>query len=571
MSDDATAIVIIAPRFTDLARFGGASVEAKLQVMTRWGVPASLTNLDTIVNSPLANPPLGRGLQGAGPMAAYYLESFFKRRGYRAQSVTGWEDRAALERAMRADPVALLLSTTFITDPGVLVACLRELREVAGATPILVGGPFVYKQMRLLRHGPESRRAAALAAFDVDDDTDRLFTARSDPALDGCVFVADPQGERTALRVLERLSRGARGAAALADLPNLVLSDGAGGWTATARSPEPVDLDGEYTRWDLIDGAPAVVPIRTALGCDGRCRFCGFRTLHPHLVLRSVDSVVAELRLAAARGGAFVNFVDDDVFAPAGRGRALAEAFARAELAVLWGGFLRPDRVTEDDARLCAAAGFRFGIAGVESGSPAQLERMGKRMDPAAAARGVEALAAHGVGVDATFIVGFPGETAETLDETAALLNGLASGLPGCAHFELYPFKLVPGTEADTPLFRRRFGLRGRNAAWSHDTMTSREVVELHIPRLFAAVTATPYYHGDADAPAWWSAERRDRAFRHRAALTRGFLARTDDAGIQALFAPLWRDVADEARAASAPPWRELLADRDGQPGGRAA
>jgi anaerobic magnesium-protoporphyrin IX monomethyl ester cyclase len=567
MNGDGKPILIVAPRFTDLARFGGASVEAKLQVMTNRDVPASLTNLDTIVNSPLKNPPLGRGLQGAGPMAAYYLESFFKRRGYRASAFVAWDGRAALERAMRADPLAVLLSTTFITEPDVLVACLEELAKVAGATPIVVGGPFVYKQSRLLRRGG-ARRDLALAEFEVDARDHHLFGERRDPALDGCVFVADPQGERTALIVLERLARGARSASDLADVPNLVLGRDQGGWTATARAPEPVDLDAEGTRWDLVDEVPAVVPIRTAVGCDGTCRFCGFRTVHPHLRLRSVASVVAEMELAVGRGGAFVNFVDDDIFVASGRGRSLAEGIDRAGLSVVWGGFLRPDRVTEDDARICTAAGLKFAIAGMESGSPGQLERMGKRMDPRAAIRGVEALVACGAGLDLTFIVGFPGETAQTMDDTAALLNGLPLGGRGCAHFELYPFNLVPGTEADTPLFRRKYGLRGRGASWAHDTMTSRDVVETHIPRLFMGVGSVPYYHGDVDAPSWWAPERRDRAFGHRAALTHGLLSRLDDVEIQARFARLFLDVAEERRAGAPPHWREVLADRGEQPGG---
>lgn len=564
------AVVVVAPRFTSLARFGADTIEAKLQVMTRHGVSASLMNLDAIVNSPLAEPPLSRGLQNAGPMAAYYLESFLKRRGYRATAVVDWEDRGSIERAMRGDPVAVLFSTTFVTSPEVLIACLRELREVAGETPVLVGGPFVHVQAKLLRRGAESRRALALAAFSVDESEYVLFQSRRDPVLDGCVFIAAPCGEHTALRVLERIGAGRGGVEDLCDIPNLVLKTGKRGWFHTGRAAEPVDLDAEHTRWDLVDEVPSVVPIRSALGCDGKCRFCGFRIVHPRLRLRTAESVVAEMRLAAARGRVFFNFVDDDVFVPVGRGRALAESIVRAELDVVWGGFIRPDRLEDEDARIVAASGFKFGLAGMESGSPAQLARMGKRMDPVAAVRGIEALTALGARLDLTFIVGFPGETDETLGATAALLNGLARGGEGYAYFELFPFVVFPCTVADTPAFRRRHGLRGRGSEWSHDTMTSREVAERRVPELFSKVTSVPYYHGNDDAPRWWAPPRRDAAFADRAALARGFVAGVGDPEIQALFEALYRGVADPRRAGGVPPWRTVLADRPEQPGRRA-
>jgi len=559
------AVVVLAPRFMYIPRFGGETLEAKLQVMTNRGVAASLTNLDTIVNSPLAEPPLSRGLQSAGPMAAYYLESFLKRRGYRAVSVVDWESRESIEAAMRCDPFAVLLSTTFITDPDVLVACLRELRAVVGMTPVLVGGPFVYKQAKLLRRGADSRRARSLAAFSVDESKHLLFSDLRDPVLDDCIFVAAPCGEHTALAVLERLERGAREVDELFGIPNLVLKSSTHGWRETGRSPELVDLDAEYTRWDLLDEIPSVVPVRTALGCDGKCRFCGFRTLHPHLVLRNIDSVVAEMRLAAARGGVFFNFVDDDLFVSEGRGRALAESIMRAELNVMWGGFLRPDRVTEGDARIVVASGFTFGIAGMESGSSAQLARMGKEMDPAAAVRGIEALTASGARIDLSFIVGFPGETEETLDATAALLNGLSRGGKGYAFFELFPFVLLAGTIADTPRFRRTYGITGRGASWAHATMNAAEVISRYVPYLFKRVPKTPYHH-ENDQPGWWTPARRDQAFEVRSRLACAFLDGADDQEIQARFEDLFLSVADPQRLGAVPPWREVLADRSAQP-----
>ena len=562
---DRGAVLIVAPRHPCLSRFGGGSIQAKLQVMTRRGAAATLTNLDTLLNSPLREAPLGRGPLGAGPMAAYYLESFLKRRGYRAASLVDWDDRAALERAMRCDPLAVLLSTTFITEHSVLVECLTELRAVVGAAPIVVGGPFVHKQGRLLRRSG-GRRARALAEFGVVEADHLLFAPGRPAVLDGCVFVAEAQGERTALRVLERLERGARAPEGFDDIPNLVLRSGAGGWRHTGCDPEPLALDAEFTRWDLVDEMPSVVPVRTSVGCAGRCRFCDFRSMHVRPGRHRIDTVVEEMRLATSRGAAIFNFMDDDLFAAGCRGRSLAEAIIRAELDVLWGSMLRPDHVMADDARVACEAGFRFGLAGVESGSRAQLSRMGKDMDPAAAAQGVEALAARGARIDMTLIVGFPGETDETLDETAAWLNGLARGLPGCATYELYPFLLQPQTVADTPAFRRRFRLEGRGLRWSHATSDAGAAVRSSTPRVFRAVDGASYFYGGDDVPSWWTPARRDAAFASRNALARAFLDGAGDPEIQSRFEALTRHVADPRPGRPSPAWADILAPRGAQP-----
>jgi len=57
------SVVILAPSFTSLARFQQHTLEVKLQLMVAGNRQASLIDLDTLVNSPLDNPPLGRGLR----------------------------------------------------------------------------------------------------------------------------------------------------------------------------------------------------------------------------------------------------------------------------------------------------------------------------------------------------------------------------------------------------------------------------------------------------------------------------------------------------------------------------
>ncbi|MBW2278094.1 MAG: hypothetical protein JRF63_11405, partial [Deltaproteobacteria bacterium] len=91
-------VIVLTPRFSSLTRFGADSLETRLQLRTRSGHPASLPNLEALINSPLTEPRLGRGLADAPPMAGYYLESFLVRSGYDARAVFDWDCDADLEK-----------------------------------------------------------------------------------------------------------------------------------------------------------------------------------------------------------------------------------------------------------------------------------------------------------------------------------------------------------------------------------------------------------------------------------------------------------------------------------------
>jgi len=563
---DRPSVIVLTPRFSSLARFGAETVDARFRVRTRSGHPASLSNLEALINSALPTPRLSFGLADAPPMAGYHLESFLKLAGYDARALFDWTGDAELEHALATDPIAILLSTTLITDPDLLAVVLGDLRRLATGVPILVGGPFVLKQARILRRGDRSRRARALREFGVDDDRDILFRADPDPRTTGAIYVASESGERTALEVLELLWCGAD-RDALAAVPNLVLGGEGGAWQVTKVAEHPIDVDRDHTRWDLVERMPTIVPIRTSLGCPGCCRYCDFFLLHRRSALRSIESIIAEIAAAAARGARFFNFTDDNVFATEQRAAEIGRGIVEAELDLVWGGFLALDRLTQENLGPLLASGWRFSLSGVESGAPEQLARMGRECDLARLGTGIELATAAGVDVALTFIVGFPGETAETIDATAAFINDLPLRNRGYTSFEVYRYLLVAGSPADAPGFRKLFDLRGRHDRWSHATMTATEASAVWIPRLLHMVERIPYNHSTSDNPTWWSMDKRVEGWRLRRDLALAFLDREPDDVVQERFAALHALVAEPERTTPAPRWDDMLAERGRQPG----
>ncbi len=555
-------VLVVAPNPFEDAR--APAYESDFWLRTRSGHLASFSNLLRLFNPIGASrPALSSPVKATRPLAGYYLESFLKTHGYDARVVFTLDDPGAWA-ARPGRPVAVALSTTFITTVTELARTLLRVRGAVGAdVPIVVGGQFVWKQHLW---GPD--RFAGRAELEGRPEFVPLFSPVGDPALRDAVYVASDFGEHTLLKLLEAFRRGARTAGELGGVENLVLW-AEGGWRSTPRAPEPVDLDRDYTRWDLVDEVPStMVPIRTSVGCPHRCEFCDFSAIHPRLRLRSPASIVEEMRLVAARGGTSIGFVDDNSLSSSRRARELARAMCESGLGMRWAGYLRADRVAADDAALLARSGLIGAWCGIESGDPAMLRSMRKRSDPEAARVAIDALTAEGVSVQASFVLGFPGETRETLDESAAFLNGLRRDARGRVEYLVWPFYLLPGAPVDRPERRRELGLTGMLGEWRHATMSSDDVRATWAPYFFRNVDASYAYYG-GDASSLWSPARRSQAVAQRKALTVAFIDGAADAAVQERFATLYRTL--RVTPGAIPPWREHLAGREQQPGARLA
>jgi radical SAM superfamily enzyme YgiQ (UPF0313 family) len=562
------SVVVLAPN--SFARFRDPAIESQFQLLLKGSNLASLQNLDSLFNSPLAEPRLDNGFKETNPMAGYFLESFLKRRGYEARAVFDWNDDAELERALSTDPIAIALSTTYITDTELLSACLGALREAVGSLPILVGGPYIWKQrIELSLGGREGAQQAEWRDFGVDVLSECLFGPNPRGVLRDAIYIASEFGEHTLLRVLEKVREGKSNLDHLAEVPNLVLPVGANSWHPTRDEAEPVDLDADYTRWDLVESMPRMVPLRASVGCPFRCRYCDFIELHPKVIVRSPDSIAAEIELAKRRSARFFGFIDDNIFLSKRRIKHITNTMLQKELGVVWGGFFRVDRIDEGNIREIAASGCAFGLCGIESGDDEQLTRMGKDCTKDEALRGVELSTEAGISLNLSILIGFPGETRHSIDNTISFLNGVSNDNRGLPSWLAYPFFLLPNTAADSLEYRRQFNLVGRGANWHHDTMSSDEAAERWAPYMFKSVTQLPYHYYSGDAPRWWRISKRTESFRLRKDLTDAFLDHRSDGAVQESFGRLYALLRESSKRAATPAWQSVLAARSLQPGER--
>jgi len=177
------------------------------------------------------------------------------------------------------------------------------------------------------------------------------------------------------------------------------------------------DLD--YTKYFIGYLKHPYVSLYTGRGCKSRCTFC----LWPqtvgghHYRTRSVGHVIEEIRYIQANfPGLKEIFFDDDTFTD---NLPRAEAIARelGKLGVTWSCNAKAN-VPRETLKVLRDNGLRLLLVGYESGNQQILHNIKKGMRVDVARRFTKDCHELGITIHGTFILGLPGETAETIQET---------------------------------------------------------------------------------------------------------------------------------------------------------
>jgi hopanoid biosynthesis associated radical SAM protein HpnJ len=161
------------------------------------------------------------------------------------------------------------------------------------------------------------------------------------------------------------------------------------------------------------------VSLYTGRGCRSRCTFCLWpQTVGGHRYrTRSVASVLAEAALARELFPQMKElFFDDDTFTD---DRPRAEAIARGlgRLGLTWSCNAKAN-VPRETLQVLAGNGLRLLLVGYESGNQQILINIKKGLRVERARRFAADCRDLGITVHGTFILGLPGETKETIQET---------------------------------------------------------------------------------------------------------------------------------------------------------
>jgi anaerobic magnesium-protoporphyrin IX monomethyl ester cyclase len=188
--------------------------------------------------------------------------------------------------------------------------------------------------------------------------------------------------------------------------------------------PDRSDFDhAAYQRVWLQETGSKVTSIITTLGCPFGCDFCSKPIFGTVWRRRDLDAVFAEIEQIRHLGYDSLWIADDDFTLST----PYLEAFCRhmAGLQMGWSCLSRANGISEATVRQMKEAGCRRVYLGLESGSQATLQLMNKQATLDEGIRAVHAYRQAGIDVAAFFLVGYPGETVASIEETFKLALSL--------------------------------------------------------------------------------------------------------------------------------------------------
>jgi anaerobic magnesium-protoporphyrin IX monomethyl ester cyclase len=382
-----------------------------------------------------------------------YLGTFLHRRGFTFDYVNSFQEgKADIERALRDKrPKTVAITTTYYVSPLPLLEVVQFFRNLDPTVKIIVGGPFVRTQ------------------HDIHTGVSFQFLLRQ---IDADFYVVSDQGEQSLVGLLEAIRCGEP----YSGIPNLIYKDG-GDYLCNALIREDNDLHSNLVDWSLFGHHNRrlfrrMAMVRTARSCPFACAFCSFpahagayRYLDPPDIWQELDQI-EELGFVNS-----ITFIDDTFNVPPERFKHILQGLCERKYSFRWNCNYRCQYATPEIVSLMKRSGCEGVFLGIESGSDTVLTNMNKRVTATAYKRGIELLRSEGILTHASFIVGFPGETPDTVRETIDLID---AARPDYFRAQLWYYDtMTPVHEAAA-----KYGLRNSQFEWSHRTMNSEQAAD---------------------------------------------------------------------------------------------
>ena len=204
----------------------------------------------------------------------------------------------------------------------------------------------------------------------------------------------------------------------------------------------------EWIRWRPYERAGSTWAIHTKRGCPLHCLYCNYPVMEgPQMRSRRPEDVVDEIeRVTAATGPRTFGFTDSTFNVPESHAIGICEEIIRRKLRVrLSAVSLNPLHVSRDLFTLMKRAGFCSLVITPDSASETMLRNLRKGFNLAHVRQTVELARESGIQCTWFFLLGGPGETRETVEETISFAEANLNSKQFLTIF-LTGIRLLPGT-----------------------------------------------------------------------------------------------------------------------------
>ena len=227
-----------------------------------------------------------------------------------------------------------------------------------------------------------------------------------------------------------------------------------------------------FPAWDLLPGFPhryplavydypagPVATIAASRGCPFHCKFCDTSTFGARVRYYSPAKVVEMMEHLRDRYGVrHVLFVDDLFLASRKRTTEFCNLVIERNVGMTWSCAARVDTVWPPLLERMKKAGCWQISFGLETGDAEMLRKMDKVAKLERSEQAVKETAAAGIRVKGLFMLGYPGETAESIERTKAYVGRIPMTIMNLTKFTPYP---------GSPVYRELYGTNIREDHWA--------------------------------------------------------------------------------------------------------
>lgn len=406
--------------------------------------------------------------------AIAYLGTWLANRGFTFDYVNSFQHQKEelAEKLGRLNILTVAIITTYYVSVLPIIEIVDFIRKYNQTAKIIVGGPFI--STHALNQYPESLEYLLKNTIKAD------------------FYVNSSQGEATLVKIIHALKENLP----LDQINNIYYKTDNGLLAATPLLEENNKLSKNMVNWELFTHSLGkYAAVRTAISCPFSCAFCGFPKHAGNYQTAEVEAVVRELNQLGKIGSIkSVHFIDDTFNVPLKRFKEILRGLIKNKYKFKWHSFLRCQYLDKEAVDLMKESGCEGVFLGLESGNNRILKNMNKMTTRDNYFQGIEWLMKNEIITFGNFIIGFPGETHETFQDTLQFIQ--QSGI------EFYRAQLWY-CEPITPIWKERnkYNLKGESFEWSHSTMDPRTACDL-VDDMFLSIKNAvwvPQYNFDFD------------------------------------------------------------------------
>ncbi len=225
------------------------------------------------------------------------------------------------------------------------------------------------------------------------------------------------------------------------------------------------------------------VPFQTRRGCPMECSYCSTAAIEGKIIRKRTPKLAVESMIRYVEAGFDRFFFVDNTFnLPPSYARELCEEITAAKLNISWRAILYPWKISEKLIELMAKAGCKEVSLGFESGSKKILQAMNKRFEPEEVGRISGLLKKYGIHSMGFLLLGGPGETKETVEESFDFADSLdLESLKVTVGIRIYPHTLLARIARSEGIISRednllfpRFYVNRQREEWIGETVHNR-------------------------------------------------------------------------------------------------